>query len=86
MATYPSSLHVSSPYSFRGNGRRVRWHREGNIHVTVWGNGKPVMREMKNTQDGAQGSWFKVTVSILKKVWTVKERKVRSYVGLMWRC
>ncbi|XP_070320766.1 nuclear RNA export factor 2 isoform X2 [Odocoileus virginianus] len=51
-----------SPYSFRGNGRRVRWRREGNIHVTVWGNGKPVMREMKNTQDGAQGSWFKVTI------------------------
>ena len=32
------------------------------------------MREMKNTQDGAQASWFKVTVSILKKVWTAKER------------
>ena len=40
----------------------------------MWGNGKPVMREMKNTQDGAQASWFKVTVSILKKVWTAKER------------
>ncbi|XP_060993565.1 nuclear RNA export factor 2-like [Dama dama] len=51
-----------SPYPFRGSGRRVRWRREGNIHVTVSGNGKPVMREMKNTQDGAQGSWFKVTI------------------------
>ncbi|XDA90961.1 hypothetical protein R6Z07F_020570 [Ovis aries] len=51
-----------SPYSFQSN-RRVRWHREGNIHVTVWGNGKPVMREMReNPQDGAQGSWFKVTI------------------------
>lgn len=68
MATHSSSLHVSFPYSFRGNGRRVRWRREGNICVTVWGNGKPVMRKMReNTQDGAQGSWFKVTVSILKK-------------------
>ena len=87
MTTHPSSLHVSSPYSFQSN-RRVRWHREGNIHVTVWGNGKPVMREMReNPQDGAQGSWFKVTVSILKKVWNAKERKVRrSYVGLMLRC
>ena len=46
------------------------------------------MKEMReNTQDGAQGSWFKVTVSILKKVWNAKERKVRrSYVVLMLRC
>ena len=88
MATHSSSLHVSFPYSFRGNGRRVRWRREGNICVTVWGNGKPVMRKMReNTQDGAQGSWFKVTVSILKKVWNAKERKIRrSYVVLMLRC
>uniref|UniRef100_A0A8C6FN43 Nuclear RNA export factor Tap RNA-binding domain-containing protein n=1 Tax=Moschus moschiferus TaxID=68415 RepID=A0A8C6FN43_MOSMO len=51
------------PYSFQGNRRRVRWHREGNIHVTVWGNEKPVMREVReNTQDGTQGSWFKVTI------------------------
>ncbi|XP_010856613.1 PREDICTED: nuclear RNA export factor 2-like, partial [Bison bison bison] len=56
------------PYSFRGNGRRVRWRREGNICVTVWGNGKPVMRKMReNTQDGAQGSWFKVTIPHGKK-------------------
>ncbi|KAI4544852.1 hypothetical protein MG293_005118 [Ovis ammon polii] len=55
-----------SPYSFQSN-RRVRWHREGNIHVTVWGNGKPVMREMReNPQDGAQGSWFKVTFHYVK--------------------
>ncbi|XP_055293601.1 nuclear RNA export factor 2-like [Moschus berezovskii] len=51
------------PYSFQGNRRRVRWHREGNIHVTVWGNEEPVMREVReNTQDGTQGSWFKVTI------------------------
>ncbi|KAB0372410.1 hypothetical protein FD755_016202, partial [Muntiacus reevesi] len=56
----PKGRHT--PYPFRGNGRRVRWRREGNIHVTVWGNGKPAVREMKNTQDGAQGSWFKVTI------------------------
>ena len=56
--------------------------------MTVWGNRKPLEREMReNTQDGTPGSWFRVTVSILKNVWNVQERKVReSCVGLMLRC
>lgn len=38
----------------------------------------------ENTQDRTQSSWFKVTVSVLKNMWNVQERKVRgSCVDLM---
>ncbi|XP_061035022.1 nuclear RNA export factor 2-like [Eubalaena glacialis] len=33
------------------------------MHITVWGNRKPLEREMwENTQDGTPGSWFRVTI------------------------
>ncbi|XP_059766423.1 nuclear RNA export factor 2-like [Balaenoptera ricei] len=33
------------------------------MHITVWGNRKPLEREMReNTQDGTPGSWFRVTI------------------------
>uniref|UniRef100_A0A8C0DXF0 NTF2 domain-containing protein n=1 Tax=Balaenoptera musculus TaxID=9771 RepID=A0A8C0DXF0_BALMU len=52
-----------SPCTIRGNERRVRWHSEGHMHMTVWGNRKPLEREMQeNTQDGTPGSWFRVTI------------------------
>uniref|UniRef100_A0A4X1W4S0 Nuclear RNA export factor 2 n=1 Tax=Sus scrofa TaxID=9823 RepID=A0A4X1W4S0_PIG len=43
--------------------RRVKWHSEGHIHITVWTNGKPMEKETgENTQDRTQSSWFKVTI------------------------
>uniref|UniRef100_A0A8D1TXA0 NTF2 domain-containing protein n=1 Tax=Sus scrofa TaxID=9823 RepID=A0A8D1TXA0_PIG len=52
-----------SPYTARGDKRRVRWHSEGHIHITVWRDRKLLEREKgKNTQDRTLSSWFKVTI------------------------
>uniref|UniRef100_A0ABI7YH19 Nuclear RNA export factor 3 n=1 Tax=Felis catus TaxID=9685 RepID=A0ABI7YH19_FELCA len=72
---YPQVRHTF--YSNQQNKRRVKWHNEGHIHVTVWRDRKPLKREMReNTQDGTPGSWFKITVSIpyggkYEKTWLV---------------
>uniref|UniRef100_A0A8D0MU27 Nuclear RNA export factor Tap RNA-binding domain-containing protein n=1 Tax=Sus scrofa TaxID=9823 RepID=A0A8D0MU27_PIG len=52
-----------SPYTARRDKRRVRWHSEGHIHITVWRDRKLLEREKgKNTQDRTLSSWFKVTI------------------------
>uniref|UniRef100_A0ABI7YK11 Nuclear RNA export factor 2-like n=1 Tax=Felis catus TaxID=9685 RepID=A0ABI7YK11_FELCA len=70
---YPQVRHTF--YSNQQNKRRVKWHNEGHIHVTVWRDRKPLKREMReNTQDGTPGSWFKITIPYggkYEKTWLV---------------
>ncbi|XP_025789582.1 nuclear RNA export factor 3-like [Puma concolor] len=70
---YPQVRHTF--YSNQQNKRRVKWHNEGHIHVTVWRDKKPLKREMReNTQDGTPGSWFKITIPYggkYEKTWLV---------------
>lgn len=62
----PLLLH-STPYSMGHNKRRVRWHDECQVHVSLWSNRKHLKRQMgEDKQDGTQSGWFKITVSVLK--------------------
>ncbi|CAD7682443.1 unnamed protein product [Nyctereutes procyonoides] len=57
-----------TPYNTQRNKRRVKWHNEGHIHITVWRDRKNLKREVEeNTQDGISGSWFKITIPYGKK-------------------
>ncbi|KAL2761321.1 nuclear RNA export factor 2 [Daubentonia madagascariensis] len=52
-----------TPYTIRRNRRRVKWHSEDQIHITVWRDRKPPERAVgENTRDRTMGSWFKVTI------------------------
>lgn len=63
----PALLLHSTPYAMRQEKRRVKWHDEGQIRVTLWSNRKHLKREMgEDKQDGTQSSWFQITVSVLK--------------------
>uniref|UniRef100_A0A8C0MPD5 Nuclear RNA export factor Tap RNA-binding domain-containing protein n=2 Tax=Canis lupus TaxID=9612 RepID=A0A8C0MPD5_CANLF len=58
----------STPYNTQRNKRRVKWHNEGHIHITVWRDRKNLKREVEeNTQDGISGSWFKITIPYGRK-------------------
>ncbi|XP_016051225.1 PREDICTED: nuclear RNA export factor 2-like [Miniopterus natalensis] len=57
-----------TPYTMGQNKRRVQWHNEGRLRVTLWTNRKHLRSEMgENTQDQTLGSWFKVTVPFGRK-------------------
>ncbi|KAK1346649.1 hypothetical protein QTO34_000509 [Cnephaeus nilssonii] len=57
-----------TPYTMRHEKRRVQWHDEGCLRVTLWNKRKYFRREMgENTQDQTMGSWFKVTVACGRK-------------------
>uniref|UniRef100_A0A8C0N5E3 Nuclear RNA export factor 2-like n=1 Tax=Canis lupus familiaris TaxID=9615 RepID=A0A8C0N5E3_CANLF len=48
--------------------RRVKWHNEGHIHITLWRYRKNLKREVEeDTQDGMSGSWFKITIPYGRK-------------------
>lgn len=62
----PLLLH-STPYTVGQEKRRVKWHKEGQIRVTLGNDRKHLKSEMgEDKQDGTQSSWFKITVSILE--------------------
>ncbi|XP_061033945.1 nuclear RNA export factor 2-like [Eubalaena glacialis] len=54
------------------------------MHITVWGNRKPLEREMwENTQDGTPGSWFRVTIPCgiqYDKTWLMNS--IQSHCGV----
>ncbi|XP_054417828.1 nuclear RNA export factor 2-like [Pteronotus mesoamericanus] len=57
-----------TPYTMGHDKRRVKWHSEGQIRVTLWSNRKHLTREMgEDTRDGTQSSWFKITIPFGKK-------------------
>ncbi|KAM9576893.1 nuclear RNA export factor 2-like [Trichechus inunguis] len=57
-----------TPPTTQDNNRRVRWHDEDHIHITVWKNRKPRKREIEeNRPDGTSRSWFKITVPCGRK-------------------
>ncbi|XP_016051224.1 PREDICTED: nuclear RNA export factor 2-like [Miniopterus natalensis] len=57
-----------TPYTIGHEKRRVHWHNEGGLHVTLWSNRKHLRSEMlENIQDRSLGSWFKVTVACGRK-------------------
>ncbi|XP_049727405.1 nuclear RNA export factor 2-like [Elephas maximus indicus] len=62
-------LHVRhTPPTTQDYNRKVRWHDEDRIHITVWRDGKPPKREMEeNGQDGTSETWFKITVPCGRK-------------------
>nr|KAF6320630.1 nuclear RNA export factor 5 [Pipistrellus kuhlii] len=57
-----------TPYTMRPEKRRVQWHYEGYLHVTLWHERKYYFRrEMENTEDQTMRSWFKVTIPCGRK-------------------
>ncbi|XP_069320335.1 nuclear RNA export factor 2-like [Eulemur rufifrons] len=52
-----------TPYTIQRNRRRVKWHHEDQIHITMWREGKPSGRAVEeNTQGRTMENWFKVTI------------------------
>ncbi|KAM5290995.1 nuclear RNA export factor 2-like [Glossophaga mutica] len=57
-----------TPYNVAQEKRRVKWHNEGQIHVTVQSNRKHLKREIGEVkQDRTQSTWFKITIPLGKK-------------------
>ncbi|XP_051035388.1 nuclear RNA export factor 2-like [Phodopus roborovskii] len=56
-----------TPYTMRRKSREDQ-HMKNKIHITVWRDGKPQKKEVRqHTEDGTLGSWFKVTIPCGRK-------------------
>nr|XP_012622891.2 nuclear RNA export factor 2 isoform X2 [Microcebus murinus] len=52
-----------TPYTIRRNRRRVNWHHDDQIHITMWRDRIPPGRKLwENTRGKTIESWFKVTI------------------------